>query len=232
MVLASPEVHDGIPSFGHDVYIYDQYVLLVTYLCLFERPELRLPTDTVPLIETVYSEEIPFDDLPEAIQQELVGAYQDMQKSRHESEFHARQSLVVEPSSKRLLRQPNPALREDAPDIHQAYRALTREAGPSLSLVCLFETEDGLALDPAGRQIIRLDGSLTDEHIKQLLKNAVSVRHGWVIKALAEQPVPDEWQRIPGLRDCRRAVFVKGSYQVPGTKYVLYLDRQFGLSVE
>jgi CRISPR-associated endonuclease/helicase Cas3 len=49
-----PQDETGLPDFDSDVYVYEPYILLRSYLALHNRPVILLPGQTVELIEAVY----------------------------------------------------------------------------------------------------------------------------------------------------------------------------------
>ena len=51
-----PALVEGLPDFGKNRFIYARYVLLQTYLTLRQHDALKLPTQTVDLVESVYGD--------------------------------------------------------------------------------------------------------------------------------------------------------------------------------
>ncbi len=190
-----------------------------------------LPADTTGLIEAVYGEQGPGAETPQALRAELEAARQEMARARSNAVLQADQRIVVPPDSANLLTQYNPALEEDNPELHQAFQAMTRLIGPSISLVCLFNTPQGLALDPDGQEIVDLETAPTAAQARRLLQNAVTLQHAGVVFALLNQEPPSTWRAHAALRHHRAAIFEGGRCRLEGTPYVLLLDRQIGLEV-
>ncbi len=231
LLLTTPALQDGIPDFGVDEYVYDRYTLLASALVLQRLQEIVLPDDTSQLIEAVYGEQGWISHLPERLAATLSAAFADMQKKRTEEIHQAMMRVVRRPDDEDLLNQPNEMLEEDAPEIHEAFQALTRLAEPGVSLVCLHSTPRGIALDPDGNWPVNLDVSLAPEVESQFLELSVTIQHRPVRSALAQQLPPANWRKSPLLRHHRLAVFSSGIFDVSGTSYALRLTRQLGLEV-
>ncbi len=231
LLLTTPALQDDIPDFGADEYVYDRYTLLASTLVLEKLQEIVLPDDTSQLIEAVYGERTWLSDLPSQTVETLTAALAEMQKKRTKETHQALMRVVRMPNDEDLLNQPNEMLEEDAPEIHEAFQALTRLAEPGISVVCLHETPRGIALDPAGEWPVDLDAPLTPETERQLLQQSVTIQHRPIRIALAQQLPPANWAKSPLLRHHRLAVFSNGVCAMPDTPYMLRLTRQLGLEV-
>jgi len=234
LLLARPAEENGVPDFGPDARVYAPYVLLRSYLALQGRQQLLLPRDTEELIEAVYGErELPSEYLSAAIAARLTKAKQDMEEAHSKEVFQAQQRLVPSPQYEDLFDMTYPALEEDNPELHRAFRALTRLGPLSLSIICLHQTGDGLSLEPdGGGPAIDLQQVPDFELAQQLAWHAVGVTHYKVVKYFISQPVPAGWRDHPLLRYCRAALFTNGRCQLTGTRYTLRLSRELGLEIE
>ena len=231
LILTAPAERDGVPSFGRDEYVYDRYILLATTLVLADAQEIVLPDDTSPLIEAVYGGQGLPDDWPDRVAAALSDASDEMQ-NKHLKEIHqALERVVRMPHDEDLLNQPNGMLEEDAPEIHQAFQALTRLAEPGISVVCLHDAPGGVALDPEGDWPVDLEAPLKPEIEQQLLQNSLTIQHRTVRAALGKQPSPANWDTPSSLRHHRLAIFSDGIFDVSGTPYALRLTRRLGLEV-
>jgi CRISPR-associated endonuclease/helicase Cas3 len=231
LLLTTPAQQDGIPDFRPDEYVYDYYTLLASTLILQDLGEIVLPDHTSQLIEAVYGERDWFDALPKRLATVLNDALAEMQK-KHDREIHqALQRVVRMPGNEDLLNQPNEMLEEEAPEIHEAFQALTRLAEPGISTVCLHRTLRGIALDPEGNWPIDPEAPLMPEIEQQLLQYSLTIQHRAVRPALAKQSTPANWSKSPLLRHHRLAVFSDGLCDVPGARYMLRLTRRLGLEV-
>jgi CRISPR-associated endonuclease/helicase Cas3 len=237
LLVAIPELESDIPKFSRgDIYVYERYILLRTYLALTER--IEIPKDTRILLESVYgSEEHLSEQFPHVIQQALQESLETMKKIQQENWRMARQKLILPPDNSDLLTTPITRLDEENPELHSFMRAATRLALPSIALICVHKTSDGcLALDPEpGSALINL-GTVPDfAQTRLLMARKVEVTNYELVKYFSEQQTPKGWAKSPWLRYARCVEFEKkegleGSvFQVPGKPWKLILDRKLGL---
>jgi len=229
LLLVRPGETDGRPDFGPDVYVYEPYTLLRSYLALRGREQMILPKETVELIEAVYG-----DEEPTGLSPALAGALEKAreQRDRHQREhiFQAQQKLI--PScQKDLLEQGNAALEEDSPDLHQAFQALTRLTPPGISLVCLHARPDGLSTEPSGGVMVDLTREPDDTLTRELALHTVTVTHPDVVNHFRSQEIPPAWREHSLLHDHRPAIFTDGCCRLEGTEYTLRLSRDLGLEI-
>ncbi len=229
VLLCKPAEGIEGPDFGPDIFVYEHYVLLRSWLALSQLAQMTLPAETASLIEAVYGEApLPTQGLDKA----LARAKDKMRKHQDTEVFNAMQKMIASPESEDLLSHPNVALEEDNPGLHEAFQALTRLGPPSIPVVCLHRTDTGLRLEPDGEgPEISLDDHPTPELTKQLALHAVSVNHHEAWKHLVAAPVPRGWREHPLLRDHRAVVFINGLCALPGTPYTLRLSRELGLEI-
>lgn len=233
LLITTPPVQHGAPDFGPDTWVYEHHVLLRSYLTMQGLTRMVLPADTEGLIEAVYGEEWqPPGDLPSSMKENLERARQKMERSREEEQGQARDRLVPEPWNRRLMSLCRGMLEEDRPELHEAFQALTRLSPPSVSVVCLHETEAGLALEPDGRgPIIDLTRDPGPDLTQQLAMRSVGVSHRRVVSHLLAEEAPMGWREHPLLRHYRVAVFAQGVCSPSGIPYQLLLDRELGLQI-
>jgi len=234
LVVAVNEGEDGVPDFGPDVYVYERYVLLRSYLALRGRDRLTLPEDTTELIEAVYGDG---RDLPGGVTvaqaKELHQALERMRAHEQKDVFEAIKRLVYPPGDERLLTQSYGALEEESPELHEAFQALTRLGRPSLPLVCLHSVGDGLNTEPDGSgRTVDLSQEPDTTLTYHLARCTLSVTHYPVVQHFLAQDVPAGWGDHPLLRDHRVALFDQGVCLLPGTPHRLRLSREFGLEIE
>lgn len=244
--IAEPPVVDELPQFDRsDTYVYQKYVLLRSWLALKKKrrqPEIAIPQEIPDLIEEVYEEqEITTTD--PRLRKALENARSEMTKDAIRAADIADERLVLEPNSKKLLRQPNMTLGEDDdPEISPAFRALTRLGDPGVQVICLHRVDDELHLEPDGSdEAITLNALMDKQTALRLARHSISVRHpdpavGLALLKLDTDPVLGailkRWKRIAALRFCRAVVFEDGTYQLPSTSHILDLDHILGLRIQ
>ncbi len=230
LAVALTRESDGVPEWGDDGRIYAPYVLLRTLLALDGRDALSLPKETPALIAAVYD---PWDKVPEELpgpwRRALDEAYGKMMREERSAISEAALRLVPRPTAPDYLDTRNEMLHDEDPQVHASLQALTRLSEPSVTLVCLHETARGILADPGSGDPIDLSRPPDDATTRALVSASVSVGQRGLYQALVALPVPSAWERHPLLRFCRLATFVEGIYAVPGSPWVLSVDRKLGL---
>lgn len=231
--IVRPEENEShLPDFGPSRFVYEPYILLRTYLALKDRDRVTLPEETTALIEAVYGAELQLDEAAQMYQDALRAARDKMEKQVRETEARAKRLLIYEPHDSRLLFQRNWQLEEENPEVNRALQARTRDIDLSVSLICLQQGAEGLAVQTAeGLVGIELDEALSSAQIRQLLQNAITVQHPGIVRHFLreEQEIPASWRKNAALRYCRPAIFEKGYCRLPG--YTLRLTRAYGLEI-
>jgi CRISPR-associated endonuclease/helicase Cas3 len=230
LLIAFPQ-RDDIPEFGHDEYIYDRSVMLKTWQALKDKSEMILPDETTALIESVYSDKIEIND--KALQKEMEEAIEKAEGKERADVFKAVQQLICAPDDDSLLTQRNSNLDEDDLTIHKAFRAMTRDADPSISLICLHRVNGVLYLNPEG------DGTPLDisakpdkELIKLLLRQSISVQNRKVIDYFTENKPEFTWKETAALKYAIPVIFEEGRFTLKDKKYFMILDRTTGLTIQ
>ena len=230
LILAVDEAED-LPTFGSDDFVYEPYVLLRSFLALQGRKTLTLPADTPDLIRTVY-EDCETSGLSREWAERLVEARRRMMSDEDKQVFEARKRLVPLPGEEGLLGRANAGLEEDAPGVHAAFQALTRLGRPSISVVCLHATTNGVSTEPDGSgQCVSLDQAPDNALTGDLSRHTISLSHRAVFDHYLRQDIPTGWREHPLLRDHRAAVFDHDLCPLPGTPYTLRLTRELGLEI-
>lgn len=228
--LAQPQViwrcpgegEDGVPAFGVSGFIYDSYVLLRTWLLLRGRDRMTLPADTEALIEAVYGEVDALDGQAAPVQDAMERLRKASKRKRDSDASKARQFIVPRPGRSDWFDGTHMF-----PDEDDAARGLTRLARPTITVICVHETDNGLSLTPDGSEPIDLDTKPDRPTTARLLERSVrlSLRH-WYEHFKSQQP-PRAWREVPLLRSCVPAVFRDGELAAGGRR--LILDEELGL---
>jgi CRISPR-associated endonuclease/helicase Cas3 len=234
LLITRPDVQEDTFDFGPDTCIYARYVLLRSYLALKELEQMKLPQDTEALIEAVYGEETSIgEELPATVVDDLAEARREMEKDEDEEVDEAQKRLIPKPQNGRLIKQRNPMLEEESPELHKALRALTRLGPPSIPLVCLHRTEAGLTLEPDGSgPVVDLTEEPDPNLTEKIAQYTLNVSHGAVVQQFLEHAVPEGWREHPLLNDHRAVIFTQGLCPLQGTPYALRLSTEFGLEIE
>jgi CRISPR-associated endonuclease/helicase Cas3 len=233
VLLDPPTNEDGLPVFGSDRYVYERYILLRSYLCLKERQALALPADTDELIEIVYGDRQLEVQSPR-VEAEINKSRKEMLQADDKAFVEAQLRLVRAADDEDFLTANSLGLKEDAKDVHESLRALTRLAEPGVSLVCLHQTPDGrLVLDPDDpRRGIDL-AIKPDPKIQQaLLQSSIHVQHRALVEYFAQQPLLPAWKEVPALQEHHPLIFTEGRCALPEIRHTLTLNRELGLQIE
>lgn len=221
----------GLPEFESDKYVYEPYVLLRSYLVLQARQQIVITDGTTDLIEAVYGSEENLAAPLEQWQPALDAMRRKMKDNRQEAESKAGVQLILEPHNMRLMKQAILQLEEDDPEVHNTFRAQTRDIDPGVSVICLHQNGEGTTVHDGQKHIPFNLEAIPFNLTKILLKNMLNIQHRGVIKALAEQPLPKNWKDHASLRYARPLLFTNGICDLPNSKYYLKLTPTFGLEI-
>lgn len=232
--LIMPDMKDGSPNFGSNKYVYEEYLLLRSYVILERKTQLYIPDDTQELIEGAYGDKA-LENITIEMQSRINKAYHEMVQDRQSSISHARQRLVLPASDEELLTRQNLNLEEDNEQINKDLQALTREGDPGVNLICLFRHQDSrLYLDPEIEDTpISLDIPPTKATIKNLLANSLKLQtpHS-VVLHLSSLTVPEPWSEVAALRHHHPIIFEHHRSLIQKLSVSLVLTREMGLFVE
>ena len=234
LLITIPQMQEGIPQWGNDSYVYESYVLLRSYLALraLSPSELTIPADVQLLIDTVYDEKDPIPDgLNASLRAILAQTYQKMTQQINEDAYKARGNLILAPDDEDVLSAYNRQLDEDNPELHAAWRALTRLTCPSVTLVCLHrQADDRITLDPDGEQPVDLHKRPNQKLAAELAKRVVTISNYPVFKYFINQKPPLGWREHPMLRYYRAAVF--SQQRIDLRDKWLVLEPHLGIMIE
>jgi len=221
-------------NFGLSEYIYDRYILLKSYLALRGLKEISFPRGIEELIENVYSEATITD---EELAHEIEACKADWHEKAEKGKREAEKRMIADPGLKDPWDIMDMALREDeSPETHSTLKALTRLTEPSVGLICLFRTGNGIATDTEGNCIIDLGKRPNKEDAVTLLKNALSMSDKRVVKHILEMvDTPPKWRETSLLRNHRPLVFewdeARGVYFYSLSQNAIIFDTSMGISV-
>jgi CRISPR-associated endonuclease/helicase Cas3 len=227
--VIQPKMVDGLPAFPRaDQFIYDHHVLLRTWISLQSRNVIQVPGDVAHLIESVYDDRSAPPEFAEVWEE----TRREYLKSHASDESEARYRIIGGPFDSglinTLLEQPRD---EDAPELHNAHQALTRLGGPSVSIVCLYGNAEHPTFDPDGHQPVSLVDVPDFSEARALLRRAVSISDGRLIRHLLQEVVLENWQKSSLLRRHKRILFDRSGLADIGGHSVR-LDPELGIYVE
>jgi CRISPR-associated endonuclease/helicase Cas3 len=225
MWILGPEERDGLPRFAGGVtYVYDEHVLLRSWLVLRNRTAIAVPEDVSALIEAVYDDDLacPVTE-PARLPEQWEETRKQLARKRADHERKAKDVLIfpTDIPEEEFLARSNLQLEEDDPEIHETLQALTRLGEKSVTAICL--TPDEMAdLQP------RADNA--GSRAKALLQRSVGLSDRRIVHELATMPAPSSWKRTALLRHCR-LVELDASGEAPIGKWRLRIDPELGAMV-
>jgi len=230
--VGEPEKIDSeVPTFdGGSAAIYDEHVLLRSWLALKDRAVVHFPTDIETIIEEVYdNRECPSADPALAERWEKTAEKQEMERANEK--VQAMQKWTPRPDTgKALWQMTQDPTREDAPEAHKELQALTRLAQPSVSVVLLWDQPGGASFDRAGERPARVSSRPTLAEAKLLLRRAVSISHPGVFAELIRTNPPAAWRNSSLLRR-HRLLLLDADNRASTERYTIELDPELGLRI-
>jgi CRISPR-associated endonuclease/helicase Cas3 len=220
LILCTPQFdQDGVPDFGVNGFIYENYILLRTWQLLADRTEILIPDEIDEYMNAVYREIIP-DELPEddPFSNALQTAYDEMTMGNNGRAFRGKMYCIGAPDDEFLIGNKGFELSDD--DNHNI---ATRDISPSIDIVCLSQDESPDYL-PAYNESVP-----TQTEKDRLLQFKISIRKKSLYDRLDKLSTHSGWQRIPQLRYARPVTFHGEIYTIPGTTIKLRLTPFYGL---
>jgi len=234
LAISLPDSIDGLPEFGLDARIYDLATLLRTWHVIRNLNQISLPEQTSALIEAVYEDKQIDSELEPIFFQALQRADEKSRLTFSKEVDEALSRLIRLPDDEYLLTRTTKQLEEENEQVGATFRALTRLADPSITIICLHETAQGIAFEPDG------DGAPLDVRrqpnlslAKKLLRRAVSVQRRDVVNYFINQVYTTvEWRKSAAVRHHYPVIFDQnGECHLQGADFILKLTRELGLQV-
>ena len=236
--LGSPEIWvlepeldgDGCPQWDGSGFVYDKHLLWRSWLTLRGFTALTLPDDIEPMIEKVYDARPCPADLPAAWADAWDETLEEQRAKRDEAETQAQQRIIKPPQNTGPLSAlTHSALDEDDLTLHQALQALTRLGPPTVSVVCLFDSPEGLRVTPDG-PILDIYAKPTLGIVEAALRRSVSLSNGRIVHTLnIDSRVPPAWQKNSLLR-LQQIIAFDDSGAAVDVAFELFLDAELGLT--
>lgn len=139
--IMKPDINDkGIPDFGKSKYVYDEHILLRTWLKIKEFTSIETPNNIAKLIEYVYDKDEEFND-------EKLNAFWDKTKREMNDKLKRKRRkaegcLITYIDDEDFFENASLKLDEDNPDVHKSLQALTRDVElPDVPVIILKKSE-------------------------------------------------------------------------------------------
>jgi CRISPR-associated endonuclease/helicase Cas3 len=216
---------DGVPTFEQyfDL-IYDEHVLLRSWLTLHDRTGLFIPGDVEGIIENVYGVQECPTIYPDALRAEWQKTRDEKEQDDAGEANEARDRHLKRPDFGGELWEIVPALgmEEDAPDLHKRFQALTRLSDESVSVVLLYPHECDALL---GGKPPSLKG------VREILRRSLTVSTRRAVAIIREEgEKPTAWQKSKFLRH-HYCVRLDANGKYGRGKRRLHYDKIEGLTV-
>ncbi|MCX6378703.1 MAG: CRISPR-associated helicase Cas3' [Armatimonadetes bacterium] len=224
ILLCDTESETALPNFGNSTFIYEEYVLLRSWLALREKSAILLPNEIEPLVSEVYEQEEDAD-IPNQFKPHLLKTKKEMQNKITNDAILAEEVLVKEPCRPRyLFEQKNRKLvDEDNPRVEASIRASTRLAEPNVRVICRGSCADGTALAPLN--LIPKDM----EDVIKLMSFEVSIQSKALVFAILALEQPDIFKSEAHLRYHYALDFQAGIPVEEGLRGIIGIDPILGL---
>ena len=193
-VLDPERDSDGVPQPDRgSIAVYDEHVLLRSWIVISDRRSISEPDDVEALIEAVYGDDLDDDAFSVALTAALRRTRSVLDKSLRESRLHARRRAIPPPHTPDgiVLRRQLELSDDDDPETARDLRAITREGPPSVQVV---------VLRPEEAQAARARARPTVDGARELLRFSVPVSDQRAYRALTSALSPPGWSESALLR--------------------------------
>lgn len=207
-LLLPPVSPEGVPEFDRaSTRVYDEHLLLRSYLALSNVPALVIPDEVEALIEAVYQPTPPPEGLPPALaerwRQTGERMFQGDLRKRRQAAIREIPALDVQ-----IIDYDPVGLADDDEEVHAAHQALTRLGGPSVDVVCLYQRDGQAYLTPDASEPFDLGRKPDARGVKLLLGRSLRLSFNpSLVKQILDLPVPPEWEVTAHLRRHRLLYF-------------------------
>ncbi|MBD3226732.1 MAG: CRISPR-associated helicase Cas3' [Candidatus Lokiarchaeota archaeon] len=222
--------------------IYSRYILLKTFLNMWDVKEISIPDDLEDKIELVYMDEteIPssFKHLKEHWEIELNRAKSIKEKSDRKRKLSAKYRLIPNPSDEDYFEDFSESLRDNQ-EAQEVLGSLTRITHPSINLICLYKNDSGdLFLDKERTISIDLDKKPDYDEAKKVLNYTVRVSNYRVFDYFSKtrKSIPDSWKENSLVRHIYYVILSKedetNKYFFDLNNLRVYLSEELGIYIK
>ncbi len=218
------------PTFGSSTYVYDESVLLRSWVALADRRCVILPSDIEPLVEAVYA---PVSDsaMPLPIAARLTELDAARESAARSDAANAERRELLHPDDTNPFGAFSVRFDEEDPRIHAEFRALTRLGEQSVTVVPVTSRRGRLVLASNTSHEVDLDSDdLAFADVLAIARQALSITRKAVVFALLREEPPRCFQRSGYLRYHRILHLDEGNSAIVGGT-ALRLDPELGLVI-
>lgn len=227
---------DGAPDFDRSKYVYDEHILLRSWLEVRARlaaraPLIEIPSEIETLIENVYTDERACPD--KALQAVWESTRAEREQRLSDERREAQDRWLARPNAGiPLWRFTSSPREEDEPDFHPAHQALTRLTEPSVQVACLYGADPANAFfDSRQCERVNLNEVPPLAEAKRILFRSITISGYRAALPLMKMEVPRGWQKSALLRHHRILLLnAEGNAHVGNNIY--RLDVRLGLIIK
>ena len=195
--VLDPDPADGVPCPDRgSAAVYDEHVLLRSWIAIHHRSSITEPDDIDGLIERVYGEEFDDSVLPSELRAALERTRGALDHTLSQSRMRAKQRAIPMPHTADgiVMHRALELSDDDDPQTAVDLRAITREGPPSVQVV---------VLRPGEARTARYSAKPTLVDARELLRFSVPVSQHAAYMAFTSAPSPSGWSDSAVLRHHR-----------------------------
>lgn len=209
-------------------FVYDPYLLAMTWVRLLDETLLQLPQDIDRLVQTVYGD----DELPDSVSEALRQYIEEYSYATYlAAEQHQRQlarNIVIRADADLGTYSNKPRGYEEGEGEDKGLINCTRLGKPSVTVIPLFVSDKGVTLAPDAEPF-NLDAPLSPELACQLCARQLSLSNQALVKAIKSQPGVRAFAQSPLLRYSTPLLLDSDGRAQLDDRLVVQLDRELGL---
>lgn len=234
--LEIPEETETGPAFGPTTVVYDEAIVLASYIALRSRATVSIPTDIEPLVEAVYVEKPDFVgdiEVDTTLQERLRSARERREYDSSGERYQAETRQLPSPRHDSPFGAFSCHFDEEDPSVHESLKAVTRLGDPSVTVVPVTRTGEGYRLfDQPTVSFDPKAPELPFSTARSLARGAIAISQKHLVRALLkdEGAFPRAFRRSGLLGHHRVLVLEEDGTATVGGKDVA-LDPELGLLI-
>ncbi|MFQ2220386.1 CRISPR-associated helicase Cas3' [Aeromonas enteropelogenes] len=209
-------------------FVYDPYLLAMTWVRLLGETSLQLPQDIDRLVQAVYGD----GELPDSVSEALRQYIEEYSYATYlAAEQHQRQlarNIVIRADADLGTYSNKPRGYEEGEGEDKGLINCTRLGKPSVTVIPLFVSDKGVALAPDAEPFA-LDATLSTELACQLCARQLSLSNQALVKAIKQQPDVQAFAQSPLLRHSYPLLLDSDGRAQLDDRLVVRLDGELGL---